>query len=188
MTVRRAIALPQLIFLSFVGALVLACVPTTQPQSAPSTPTAISGTTDTGPRARITVPDGWVSEQGLNSVAGIQASNRAKELYLVVLTQPRSQAQGPLSALDYSTRTLEDLVERLDSITPGPKAEKEISGYPAVQYFVQGTHEGKKLGYLHTTVMSDSNFYQIVLWTEARKFNKRRKLMEDITATFEEVR
>ena len=78
-----------------VVALVLAagcgCLRKPGSASAPKTVTSVSRTlVSTDKQSQITLPPGWAEKADLHDEAELQAANPPKELYLIVLTEPKA--------------------------------------------------------------------------------------------------
>ncbi|ASC72794.1 uncharacterized protein XM38_037530 [Halomicronema hongdechloris C2206] len=138
-------------------------------------------------RLQIKVPTGWQPDARLHDSAELEAGNPEQEAYVIVLSEA-------ISAVSYSG--LEDnaltykraIVNGLDS-----QPEREVktsvsleSGLSGVQYEIHGEYRDQSLVYLHTTVVSDTHYYQIVAWSAADRFEENQETLQDIIQSFQE--
>ena len=148
----------------------------------------VSGTviTSTDGQSQVTVPPGWSAQHELHESAELQAGDPAHSLYVIVLTDPKSNYSG-MTLEAHAQSTLQVLTKNMSSPeTKGP-ARLTINGYPALQYELSGVMKNVKVAYLHTTVETPKNFQQIIAWTLQSQWGKNQKLLRDVVQTFREV-
>lgn len=149
----------------------------------------VSGTviTSTDGQSQVTVPTGWSAQHELHESAELQAGDPAHSLYIIVLTDPKSNYSG-MTLEEHAQSTLQVLTKNMSSTeTKGP-TRLTINGYPALQYELGGVMKNVKVAYLHTTVETPKNFQQIIAWTLQSQWGKNQKLLRDVVQTFKEVR
>ena len=62
-----------------------------------------------------------------------------------------------------------------------------VKGNPAVQFEIRGQAKNYNVVYLHTTVETAKNFYQILAWTSKSGFERSRAELEQVIDSFLEV-
>lgn len=134
----------------------------------------------------ITLPSGWVKDDELNDRAQLEASNRAAQMYLIVLTQPKAEFRG-MQRETYAEITRGYLTRRLDkSEVSGPTPVSQVGGNPAVQYQVRGSLNNIDVLYLHTVVETPTRFAQILAWTPPTDFEKNQPTLQQVIQSFQE--
>ncbi len=134
----------------------------------------------------ITLPTGWVRDDELNDRAQLEASNRAEQMYLIVLTQPKAEFRG-MQRDTYAEITRGYLTRRLEkSEVSGPTDVSQVGGNPAVQYQVRGSLNNIDVLYLHTVVETPTRFAQILAWTLPTDFEKNQPTLQQVIQSFQE--
>jgi len=138
-------------------------------------------------RMQIKVPTGWQPDARLHDRAELEAAGPEQEAYVIVLSEP-------VSAVDHSDLESNALAyKRFITTELDRPPEQELktrvtleSGLSGVQYEIQGEYQGEPLVYLHTTVASDTHYYQIVAWSAADRFEENRATLQDMILSFQE--
>jgi hypothetical protein len=130
----------------------------------------------------IAAPLGWRSETDLNKIAQLQTCDRAQQSCLVVIREARTD---PAITLERFARVASGLVlKNLEGgIDSGPVALK-IDGRDALQYELRGVIKQTHLVYLHTSLMSQAHYYQVIGWTSPELFPRQKAVLSDITSSF----
>ncbi len=159
-------------------------LPPTSPDSPPAT-----FLTSTDGKSEINLLPDWLNDPELNDKAQIQASNRTRQMYLIVLVQNRRDLNNMTTA-DYSKITQGYLTRRLDkSQVTGPTAMTQIGSdpaYPTVQYEVRGSLNQIDVVYLHTVVETPTRLVQILAWTPPAAFETNQLEMQQVIQSFRE--
>ncbi|NEQ45200.1 MAG: hypothetical protein F6K00_17215 [Leptolyngbya sp. SIOISBB] len=137
---------------------------------------------------QITLPESWVENTSLHDSAELQAADTANELYVIVLAED-SPALMRLGLQDNAAR-YRALIQDQMAIYEGenPTEVAFIDDDFASQYEIRGSLEGDiPVVYLHTTVVTQQRYYQIVAWTSPQQYDAYRSEMQTITATFQEI-
>lgn len=164
----------------------------------PTPEVSISGTTNTpaqtgtvlistDEKSELDLPDGWASDRELHEEAQIQASNRTKRMYVIVLSEDKSTFPQPLTLAKHSEITRSILLENLTN----PKVTelttvKKVGNFPALQYEIQGKINDIEVTYLHTTVETPARFNQILAWTTPTSFKTDKPELEQVVSSFRE--
>lgn len=137
--------------------------------------------------SQIKAPRDWKADSGLNDKANLQASNRFKEQYLIVLSENREDFAG-IDLAKHSEITRGLLTKSLKNIKlEGPK-ELTINGAPAVQYVIYGEVSNLNAVYIHTTVETEKYFHQVLAWTLKSKFDDNKPVLEEVINSFQELK
>ncbi len=137
-------------------------------------------------QSQIILPGGWKEHRKLNDTAELQAANLAKNLYVVVLTESKEDFDN-LTLEEHSAITRDRLLESLTTYEVKGPFNLNIKGNPAVQFEIRGQAKNYNVVYLHTTVETSKNFYQILAWTSKSGFEKNRAELERVIDSFLEV-
>lgn len=149
---------------------------------------AIEGTVMSSPdgRVQITTPDDWNAMSDLNDVAIIQAANLVKEQYIIVIDDSKEDFAEPDLA-QYSDVTSQLIVDGLAGAEVAAPTPLSINGNSALQKEIQGTIGDVNVAYLHTSIETDTHFYQLLSWTLKSRFDKNGPILKDVTNSFQEA-
>lgn len=134
---------------------------------------------------QVNVPDDW-GILALNDAADIQVGNEYKEQYFILISEDKTDFYG-WNLQKHSYVTLGNLVGGLnDPKVKGP-FDLKVNDNPAIQYEIEGSTQGLRIVYLHTTVETDSAFNQLLAWTLRSKYNENKQILQDVINTFKPV-
>ncbi len=137
-------------------------------------------------QSQIILPGGWKEHRKLNDTAELQAANLAKNLYVVVLTESKEDFDN-ITLEEHSAITRDRLLESLTAYEVNGPVNLNVKGNPAVQFEIRGQAKNYNVVYLHTTVETAKNFYQILAWTSKSGFERSRAELERVIDSFLEV-
>ena len=161
-------------------------------------PQQIRGSDSVG---EITAPIGWNRTTTLHEDANIQISNENAELYLLVLSEPKSDFPSSYSLEDYSKLTRDVFILSLTSKKVSPPQRININGMDSLQVEIRGksplaesVYTGGKLimgtdieiVWLHVSISGKNHFHQILAWSLANSDLKNQPILESIIMTFKE--
>lgn len=136
---------------------------------------------------QLTVPGGWRKQNGLHDDAGIQAANPVGEQYVIIIADSKADF-GKSANLDYITKIVRDgLNESLAGPVLSDPVPTTINGLPAKQFEASGEVENIKIKYLYAVVDAPQNYYQIITWTLASRFDKNRDKLLEVINSFKET-
>jgi len=133
----------------------------------------------------LSVPGDW-DVLPLNDAADIQVGNAAKEQYLILISEEKIDMYG-WNLKKHSYVTFGNLTSGLDDPNIKGPFEIDINDNPAIQYEIEGSTQGIRIVYLHTTVETDSAFNQLLAWTVRSKYSENKKTLKDAVNTFSET-
>ena len=77
------------------------------------------------------------------------------------------------------------LAESLDqSEGQSPTGVTSVNGKNAVQYEIRGVVDNQPMVYLHTTIVGESSYYQVIGWTKAENYDTRRTELQTVIESF----
>lgn len=132
---------------------------------------------------QITVYEGMGPAKELNAQADIQAMNGFKELYVVVLTEPKTDFPEDFALKDYVDLAFPPFSEGVSAAPSTPRDVKTDVGDAGIQYDVHGTADGHKIGYLVTFVDTGDHFHQVLAWTLDERFAQHKGTLAKIAAS-----
>lgn len=135
---------------------------------------------------QVVVPDSWSIQQNLNDVADLQVADTAKENYLIVISEPKSDFDNNVSVEKYSEMTRGFI---LNSIQGGQLSEPQnftINGKPALQYQIRGSVDGINVVYWHTAIEGNKGFHQLLAWTLPSKLGENEPILKSVINSFQE--
>ncbi len=132
--------------------------------------------------ARVTVPGDWTVLE-LNKKASLQVGNRAKEQYLLVLSEDKSDLEG-MTLQKHHQLTRDSMLKKMTNASATDPVALTIDGKPAWQDELSGTEDGTNLVFLHTTVDDGGHFHQILSWTLKSRWPQNNAQLRQVTGTF----
>lgn len=139
----------------------------------------------TGNRSQIGLPQGWQATNALHDTAEIQILHPDKQLYAIALGDPKTTQDRPTLA-DQAVAYLQQLLEGPNALATVMMTDvDQVSGYPAVQYQIQGQFQGVPITYLHTTISGPSAYYQVLTWTLTSRFDTYEDELQQVIQSFE---
>ena len=136
---------------------------------------------------QITVPAGWRENAGLQSTANIKAGNPLQEMYVLVVTEPKTDFADDVTLEQFTELTLKSISKNVASAESSPPIPVTINGNAGRQYEVQGIVESLKIAYLITTVETAEHYHKIVTWTLRSRIDKNQQILEGVTNSFRDV-
>ena len=136
----------------------------------------------------LTLPSAWSEDERLHESAELQASDTNNELYIVVVAEEDRTLNrlGLRENAENYRRLLTNQLQSLEDASPTDVAF--IGDNFASQYEIRGrVDENTPVVYLHTTVVIENRYYQIVAWTTPAQYNAHKSELQTITQTFREV-
>ena len=133
---------------------------------------------------QLTVPAGWRENSSLNEQAEIKAANPLQEMYVIVLTEAKTDFTDDMTLDQFTTITRESMTSNLTSPELSPPLPVTINGNSARQYEIQGEVKNVKLAYLITTVETAAHFHQVVTWTLRSRIDKNQTTLQQVAGSF----
>ena len=136
---------------------------------------------------QVTVPGDWNTETDLNKLASIQVAKSREEMYLIVITEPKSDFPKSFN-LEEFTKVVRD--QMLKTVTGANATQSEsvtVSGNSAMRYELSGTVKGINAKYINTTVETKDHFHQVLCWTMESKFSSNKSKLLEVTNSFKEA-
>lgn len=137
--------------------------------------------------SQVTVPGGWMIEKDLNPLAVIQASNRIRELYVVVIREGKDELGNSFTLEGYNDFVRKNYETMLSNPIITDSANVKINGFDAKQFEAAGTVQNVKIKYVVATVETPNNYYQILTWTLPDSFEKNKGILFDVLNSFKEL-
>lgn len=125
--------------------------------------------------------------------ASLQYGNKFKELYIVVLEEPKTTFQES-AALSGKAATLETFEQEVLSHYTGAKnyelvdqINTEVNGLPARLLSIKAQVQGIDLFYKIGIVEGKDNYYRIISWTLAKYQEAQQQTMQEMIDSFKEI-
>ncbi|HEX5732454.1 MAG TPA: hypothetical protein VF131_06440 [Blastocatellia bacterium] len=147
---------------------------------------SVKTVTSTDGRSQLSVPGNWKTERTLSEGAELQVSDRANEMYVVVLSESKADFDN-ITIDKHAELTRGIVLGNLSSPQTTTPVKITINGRPALQNEIRGAVEKTNLVYLHTTVETPKYFHQIVAWTLPSRFDKNREKLQEVVRSFKET-
>lgn len=134
--------------------------------------------------ARLKVPRDWSELKDLNNAAQIQAGNRLKEQFVLVLSENKADLDD-VTLQKHHQITRDAMLQKMKNSSASEPVETTINGEPALQDEISGTQEGTNIVFLHTTVEDENGFHQILAWTSKSRWDAQKEKLREVTRTFQ---
>jgi hypothetical protein len=134
-------------------------------------------------KIKVTVSGMWVKMPELNKEAALQVGYKGKEMYLIVLSEAKSDFPN-LTLENHHQVTRDRMLQKMKNSSASESVLLTIDGDPAMQDEVSGTTDGTNVVFLHTTVDDGDHFQQILAWTLKSRWQQQNELLREITRTF----
>lgn len=138
-------------------------------------------------KCQITVPGGWKSDTDLHEDAVIQTSQRFGELYLVVLPSNKRDFSDEMTLESLTELLRTDMKKNVKQAVSTDLVETTVNGLPGQQFEMSGEVDKIKVKYIYTVVETSNNFYQILAWTLASRYDSNKQKLLDVTNSFQEI-
>jgi hypothetical protein len=135
-------------------------------------------------RFELTVPAGWSAAPNLSDKADIQAANKAKEMYVTVLTESKSDFPNTMTLDKFTETTRTGMMSRMNSSESSPSERVTINGSEARLYHLKGTNAGIQAAFLVATVETPEHFHQVVTWTDQSTINENEATLKQVIESF----
>lgn len=134
-------------------------------------------------KIRVTVPGTWTKLPELNKQASVQVANKRNEVYLIVITDTKTDLDN-LTLEKHHLQTRDRLLQKMKNASATEPVSLTIDGHPALQDELTGTENDTNVVFLHTTVDDGDHFQQILAWTLKSRWQKQNQLLREITRSF----
>ncbi|MEO1399708.1 MAG: hypothetical protein AAFV72_00455 [Cyanobacteria bacterium J06635_1] len=166
-----------------------------QTESSPDVPISIENLSNnqklvenTAKQIRLTIPSSWETVETLRPDADIYTANEPDNMYVLVLADNRSNTVEQFDLSDNASQYRRVLARQLDGYDSQTATSiTSVNGQPAEQYEIRGEIDGTAVVYIHTTIRSDDNYYQVVGWTRADQYEARRQELQQVITSFRGV-
>lgn len=134
-------------------------------------------------KLKVTTSGFWVQRTDLNKRASLQASRKDKELYVIVISYPKS-TDSPMT-LEQRHQTMRDqMTKDMANSSATTPVSITIDEHPALQDEITGTQKDSVLTFLHSTVDDGDSFHQILAWTLKSRWDANKAELADVTSSF----
>jgi hypothetical protein len=151
---------------------------------APDKPTVL---TSPDGKFQLSVPNGWSKTTGLHDKADIQAANRSKEMFVIVLIENQEDLAKDMTLDEFTDIARKSLMSKYGSPEASALESVSINGNDAKQYELKGTKDNASVDIIVTTVKSPANYTQILAWTLPSKMSDSKDTLKKVTESFREI-
>jgi uncharacterized protein DUF4190 len=134
-------------------------------------------------KLRVTASGFWMKATDLNKRASLQAAYKNKELYVIVISEPKSTVPDVTLQQHHQT-TRDHMLKEMSNSSSTATVPVAIDGHPGLQDEISGTEKGAILTFLHTTVDDGDAFDQILAWTLKSRWLKHNSELREVTNSF----
>ncbi|MBO0322422.1 hypothetical protein J0X14_08945 [Muricauda sp. CAU 1633] len=143
----------------------------------------------------IGIPKDMQQTTGLNNDASLQRQNIHKEIYTIVIDEPKKEFITVLNELDYGDEfnialyrdiQLKRLAERMQITYQSESTPMTISGLEAeaIEIDAKVDNIGEELSYFLTFIDGKSKIHMVMSWTLKSKKKEHKKTFETIAQSF----
>jgi hypothetical protein len=131
----------------------------------------------------VIIPGTWTKLPELNKQASLQVGNKSKEVYLIVITDAKTDLDG-FTLEKHHQQTRDRMLQTMKNVSATEPVSLRIDDHPALQDELTGTENGTNVVFLHTTVDDGDHFQQILAWTLKSRWQKQNQLLREVTRSF----
>jgi hypothetical protein len=151
-----------------------------------------------GKKYSLTLPSSMKKTTQLNDDASLQRMNALKELYVIVIDEPKEEMhkaiieskledQYPLNIDGYSKILFENFGTAVKSTKKSSLTKTSINNMPARIATIEGFVDGHDIHYAIAYVEGVKQYYQIMTWTLSKKQAEHKEKMDQILRSFKEL-
>lgn len=151
-----------------------------------------------GGRYSIDIPKSYTTTKDLNQDASLQYNDAKRELYVIVIDEPKEAITKALveNGLEntytpdlkgYSQLIVDNMTPKVQADTLSPFTDITIGGLKGRASGIQGVVQGHHIYWKMAFVEGKSRYYQIMLWTLADRRKKHEAEMQSIIDSFKET-
>jgi len=134
-------------------------------------------------KVSVIVPGTWTKLPELNKQASLQVGNRSKEVYLIVITDAKTDLDG-FTLEKHHQQTRDRMLQTMKNASATEPVSLTIDSHPALQDELAGTEKETNVVFLHTTVDHGEHFQQILAWTLKSRWQKQNQMLREVTGAF----
>ena len=131
-------------------------------------------------KLKVTASGFWVKRSDLNKRASLQAAYKDKDLYVIVISDPKSTV-GNMTLEQHHQTTRDRMLKEMSNSSSTSAVPLNIDGYPALQDEISGTENTTTLTFLHTTVDDGDSFHQVLAWTLKSRWPANQAALRGVT-------
>lgn len=132
-------------------------------------------------------PASWEQQNNLNDVAVLQAADRDKEAYALLIVDPKKPFEGTALGKFADGQVQKFLESVTEPKLKGPELVI-IDGDEALQYEIEGKAEDVDVVYLYTFMESDDRFLKSVTWSLAENYDGNKEVLAAVTKSIKQVK
>lgn len=132
----------------------------------------------------VIVPGTWTNLPELHKQASLQVGNKSKEVYLIVITDAKTDLDN-FTLEKHHQQTRDRILKTMKNASAAEPVSLTIDDHPALQDELTGTEKGTDVVFLHTTVDDGDHFQQILAWTLKSRWQKQNQLLRQVTESFQ---
>jgi hypothetical protein len=134
-------------------------------------------------RIKVTVPGTWTKLPELNKQASLQVGNKRNDVYLIVITDAKSDLDN-FTLEKHHQQTRDRTLQKLKNTSANEPVSLTIDGHPALQDELTGTENSTNVVFIHTTIDDGDHFQQILAWTLKSRWQEENQLLREVTSSF----
>lgn len=133
------------------------------------------------------VPESWEQQENLNDVAVLQAADREKEAYALLIVDPRKPFEGTNLGKFADGQVQKFLESVTEPKLTGPELVI-IDGDEALRYEIEGKAEDVDVVYLYTFMETPDRFLKAVTWSLAENYDDNKELLAAVTESIKQLK
>ncbi len=143
--------------------------------------------TSSNGKYQISIPGDWSETSKLNEQATIQAAKLADELYVVVITEDKTDFADDMTLEKYTGIIIEQMKGRVTDAEASEPVSLTVNGNNATRFELKGTISSLKAVYVCTIVETKGSFNQVLGWTLNSRFKENKPKLVSVEESFSEV-
>lgn len=149
-------------------------------------------------RYTLTIPAFLSEADDLHEDASLQYQNIFKDVYVLVIDEPKTALHDILDEFDYEETYSNDLdgytqlildgvIQNLNNPHQTDVVETTVNGLPARLTTLEGVIENMPIFYVYGLYESQESYYQVIVWTSVEKKSQYKPKMEAVLQTLNDI-
>jgi hypothetical protein len=134
-------------------------------------------------KLNVTTSSFWVKKSDLNKEAKLQVACPSKDLYLIVIGDPKAGVEN-MTLQQHHRLTRDHMLKQMTNSSATEPASITVDNHPGLQDELSGAEKGKSVVFLHTTVDEGDSFQQILAWTLKPRWKEQNQELREATNSF----
>ena len=137
---------------------------------------------------KFNLPKAWSTLDELPEEASLRYGSLRGELYIVVLSEPKTDFEDGYSLELYGEGCLQNIIDVSKQYKQKEWITSEVSGCKIMKIQVDAVVDGIKVKYFNGYLETDTHYHQVLLWTLPSMWEKSKPVFESVLSSIEPLK